>query len=105
MDTTSNHTYQTTIRYRADDVRATTVHAVAHGAVDPLCGHVSLRSHAEPATGNGRPLVILHATYFAANDNEALRTAKVMASAIRPLVAAVTEPTAEDVDRLEGAMV
>lgn len=84
----TNHTHEARIDFRIADVTTTLVEKVAAASVTPLCGEPWHESTASPR-GGGRQIVL---RFFAANDNEAKRTAKVAAAAILPLVAAARTP-------------
>jgi hypothetical protein len=91
-------THQANITYVLDDVSNVLVHRVAKGAIEPLTIVKEVRSTAGPATASGAVHVTMTVTYEAQGHNEALRTAKVAAAAIRPLVRRVSEPLSDDVE-------
>lgn len=82
----TNHTYTTEIHFVRADVRERKVSQVAVASVAPLVGEAEVV--VIHTLGN---MVALTINFYGLNDTEARRTAKVMASAIRPLVASVEE--------------
>ena len=85
--TNTNHT--ATFVIRLDDVRLSAVVSVGKAAIRPLAGPAIIDSMQSYTQGTVR-MAEVKVDYFAANLNEAIRTAKVFRSAILPIVTGCT---------------
>lgn len=87
---TNTHTHTTRLIIVPSDVALDLVLNVACSAAEPLCGRPVAKVTYETQVDSQRRLVDVEIHYWAANDNEALRTGQVLRSAILPLVRGCT---------------
>jgi len=90
MTNTTHITHTASFVVRLDDVRASTVVAVMKAAVQPLAGSAVIESMTSDTTVRGARIIDVTLGFFATNDNEAKRTARVMRAAVDPLVTGTT---------------
>lgn len=87
--TNTNHNHTAKYAVILDDVRVSTVVRVGKGAIEVLAGPAEIVDMKSSTRGDKR-LVEFTIEYYAANWNEADRTAEVFRSAILPIVYGAT---------------